>query len=257
MRIVFFVGTYRCDISRARDIIRETGRLADVWNEVNSYQAVRFAQIGATYATPHRDWVPIVKWYWGPTGGAYLKIDPDFPELYFSRPSFFDFIGTGKTRTAYEEMPNAYFTPADLKWWPAYDGQSDVIIDDFRPSYCTLEYLLRLLDRYPFQVAFKGGFRQFLAKRIIITSAFTPQQLFGDNSLGDNVNQLTRRITEIRHFSSLAAAISRSPAPDGPPEISAGAEDRGDEEVVFTPYVPGSRARGESPVSVPSSAGSV
>jgi hypothetical protein len=96
--------------------------------------------------------------------------------------------------------PNAYFTPATLQWWDGYDGHEDVIVDDFRASFCKLEYLLRLTDRYPFRVAYKGGFRQFLAKRIFFTSAFSPEQLFSGGN--DNVDQLLRRINTIREFTA-------------------------------------------------------
>jgi hypothetical protein len=190
--------------------------MEEVWNKVDSYQALRFAQAGASYGVK-RSWRPDVYWFYGPTG-------------------------VGKTREAYRLAPDAYFTTATLQWWDGYDGHEDVIVDDFRSSFCKLEYLLRLLDRYPFQVAIKGGHRQFLAKRIFITSAFSPSQLFSDG--GDNVNQLLRRIKEVRHFSQLAADIESeeargslvggwgSPVDDAPavPSPSPGAG--------FSPYQP-------------------
>ena len=152
-----------------------TGRIRDVYEQTNSYQAIQIARVGATYAGVQRTWRPDVYWFWGPTG-------------------------TGKTRKAFEMAPEAYFTPATLQWWDGYDGQEDVIVDDFRASFCKLEYLLRLTDRYPFRVAYKGGFRQFLAKRIFFTSAFSPEQLFDGGN--DKVDQLLRRITVIREFTS-------------------------------------------------------
>lgn len=152
-----------------------TGRMRDVYEQVSSYQAFRFAQLGATYGGVQRSWRPDVYWFWGPTG-------------------------TGKTRTAHKMAPDAYFTPSTLQWWDGYDGHEDVIVDDFRASFCKLEYLLRLTDRYPFRVAFKGGFRQFLAKRIFFTSAFSPEALFDGGR--DNVDQLLRRIKVIREFTA-------------------------------------------------------
>lgn len=54
-------------------------------------------------------------------------------------------------------------------WWDGYSGQSTVIIDEF---YCWLglDFVLRLLDRYPFAVETKGGSVQFTSKRVVFTS---------------------------------------------------------------------------------------
>lgn len=86
--------------------------------------------------------------------------------VYYGEP------GTGKSRTA-KEIADArgggvyYKTRGD--WWDGYQGEESVIIDDF---YGWLKYdeILRLTDRYPLQVPIKGGFTEFLAKLIIITS---------------------------------------------------------------------------------------
>ncbi len=74
----------------------------------------------------HRDpqLPPIVKVYWGETG-------------------------TGKTRTAYEELPGAYMKHGDIKWWDGYNTGQNVIWDDFVPSDAKISDLLVLLDRYP------------------------------------------------------------------------------------------------------------
>lgn len=66
-----------------------------------------------------------------------------------------------------------------------------MIIDDF---YGWIKYstLLRLLDRYPMRVEYKGGQANFLAKTIIFTSNRHPSEWYKmDNSA------LMRRITEI------------------------------------------------------------
>jgi hypothetical protein len=75
-----------------------------------------------------------------------------------------------------------------------------VIIDDFRPSQFSFQELLRLLDRYPHQVEYKGGTRQFLAKTIIITTPLSIEETF---SINENINQLQRRISETKEFKEI------------------------------------------------------
>ena len=50
-----------------------------------------------------------------------------------------------------------------------------VIIDDIRKDFCTCKQMLRLIDRYPYQIEYKGGSRQFLARKIWITCPFDPE----------------------------------------------------------------------------------
>jgi hypothetical protein len=106
--------------------------------------------------------------------------------------------GTGKTKFAFEQYPEAYmFGPENGKWWDGYDQHKEVIIDEFR-SQLTFSYLLRILDRYPMQVEYKGGMTQFTADTITITSPVHPA-LWYTNLSGDEgkMQQLRRRITGI------------------------------------------------------------
>lgn len=107
--------------------------------------------------------------------------------------------GTGKTRTAYEAHNNTeIYMKNDSIWWDGYTNQPIVIIDDYAPYHALrLNELLRLADRYPYQVQIKGGTIQFVAKRIYITTNFEPVVLFG--LLNEN-NPMTRRITLIKEF---------------------------------------------------------
>jgi len=54
-------------------------------------------------------------------------------------------------------------------WWDGYKQHKAVIIDDF---YGWLKYdeLLKITDRYPYQVPIKGGFENFTSEHIYITS---------------------------------------------------------------------------------------
>lgn len=78
--------------------------------------------------------------------------------------------GSGKSRTASElcSGQSVYYKPQG-DWWDGYRGQDNVIIDDFY-GWMRYDEILRICDRYPHQVPIKGGFKEFVAKRIFFTS---------------------------------------------------------------------------------------
>jgi len=107
--------------------------------------------------------------------------------------------GTGKSALAAERFPEAYWKPGGTKWWDGYDGQADVIIDDYRRDLCTFSELLRLLDRYPLIVENKGGSNQFLARNLVITTPRSPRDTW-ESRTNEDLAQLERRIDEVRLF---------------------------------------------------------
>jgi len=122
-----------------------------------------------------------VYWYYGPTG-------------------------TGKSRAANVEAPHAYWKSPVDKWWDGYSGQEDVIVDDYRRDLCTFATLLRLFDRYPLRVEYKGGSCEFRSKRIFITSPKSPKDTWTEGEkprTDEDIQQLLRRITKIVHFDAL------------------------------------------------------
>lgn len=109
--------------------------------------------------------------------------------------------GTGKTRSIYKEFDiNSIYEKPPGKWWDNYTGQPVVLIDDFDPKNCfdiTFDFYLKLLDRYPLQVEFKGGFTNFCSKIIIFTSNFHPDTWF---EMKENRSAFFRRIGKIVKF---------------------------------------------------------
>lgn len=120
-----------------------------------------------------RKWKTEIIWLWGPTG-------------------------TGKSKQASEMAPNAYWKMGGNKWWDGYDGEDDIIIDDYRCDLCTFSYLLRLFDRYPLRVESKGGSVEMLAKRIIVTAPYSPSEMWSGRT-PEQLEQLLRRIEHV-HF---------------------------------------------------------
>ena len=142
--------------------------------EVNSYQAMRTAELLKKYVEIQRNFKTFVYWFYGPTG-------------------------SGKSRCAEEMFPNAYWAMSTGKWWEGYDGQEVVIINDYRKDFCKFHELLNLLDRYPYRVECKGGSRQFTSKTIVITTPLSPEETW-ENRTSEDLGQLLRRIDNILFF---------------------------------------------------------
>lgn len=123
---------------------------------------------------PPRDFKTDVYWYYGSTG-------------------------TGKSRAASVACPDAYWKAPSDYWWDGYEGHADVIIDDYRCDFCKFSELLRLFDRYPLRLPVKGSTVQFRAKRIFVTAPKSPEEMWR-NRCEEDLNQLIRRITEIKFF---------------------------------------------------------
>lgn len=80
--------------------------------------------------------------------------------------------GTGKSRWAKDNFPNAYWKQRS-NWWDGYQGQDVVVIDEFY-GWLQFDLLLRLCDRYPLFVETKGGQVNFIARKVIITTNAIP-----------------------------------------------------------------------------------
>lgn len=170
----------RTDLCQTRSLALRKG-LRGVASSVKNYQAIRLAEVFLTYHEEARDWKPEVWWLWGPTG-------------------------TGKSHKAREICSTDAYTKSDAsKWWPGYDQHAEVIIDDFRDSWWSLTEMLRLLDRYECKVEYKGGYRQFMPKKIVVTSCMDPKDCY--KNTGESINQLLRRIDHIEHLTDMYVEI--------------------------------------------------
>lgn len=164
----------RNDISDIKEAVAQGKNMNQIIDIATNYQALKTAELILKYRERKRNWKPSVHWFYGPTG-------------------------TGKTRKAYELCENPYRkTNRSGKWWDGYDAHSHVIIDDIKDDSREMyEDLLELLDRYDVRVEHKGGSRQFLATKIIVTSAEHPYELF---KRFHQAKELLRRIDEITYI---------------------------------------------------------
>lgn len=128
-----------------------------------------------------------VLWFWGPTG-------------------------SGKTWSAWEEGGDkmvAVSLSGDRSnpFVNGYSDQTEILFDDLRSDQVSLARLLTLLDIYPVMVNIKGGSVPLLATLIIITAPSPPELVFSGSD--EDLGQITRRITEVREFSSRPAVLAQ------------------------------------------------
>ena len=118
--------------------------------------------------------------------------------------------GTGKTKRIYDYLETIGEKPyvwdnAMPTWWEGYSGERHVIMDEFR-GCLPMKYLLRLTDRYPMRVQYKGGSCQFMADYMYFTSSKQPSEWY-DDAFNDRVQQLLRRFDRILHVTSLDQVV--------------------------------------------------
>lgn len=170
----------RTDLESVKRIIDGGGSLRDVaessFGTYLRYERALRGYIGMVRGRP-RDWVTQVIWFWGSTG-------------------------TGKSRRAHAEagaLSNGDFcvlADNSTKWCEPYASHRCVIMDDFAGE-CPIAVLLRMWDRYPMQVAVKGGFVEWSPRLVYVTSNYHPAHFYGGHI---QWNALRRRISAIVGF---------------------------------------------------------
>lgn len=106
---------------------------------------------------------------------------------------FFGAPGTGKSHTAREYLPSAYWKD-NTKWWPGYSGQEDIIWDEFGGWSCTPSDFNKVFDKYPYQVEYKGGTTPLKGVNFIIISNFTPGTWWDTEKTRVDIRSIKRRI---------------------------------------------------------------
>lgn len=165
----------RVDLQAIREIVDEHKSMRSVLQVASNYQQLQIAKVCLTYVDPPKRPDLEVYWFWGPTG-------------------------CGKSFTASEEAgPDVYRCHSSNQWWDGYDGQLNVIIDDYRRDFCKFHDLLRLLDKYPMQAPIKGAYVPLCFTRLWITAPKLPKDMW-EGRTEEDLEQLHRRLHEVRYF---------------------------------------------------------
>jgi len=130
------------------------------------------------------------------------RIDP--PKVFWR----WGLAGVGKTRYVFDThgTDNIYVKDSSM-WWNGYTQQQVILIDDFCGKW-PFRDLLRLLDRYPYQGQYKGGYVKINSPYIYITCEFPPSHFWQGNELA----QVVRRLTFVNQVSvSITANLWASP----------------------------------------------
>lgn len=114
--------------------------------------------------------------------------------------------GTGKTRRIWEfaDVDMLWVHPGD-RWFDGYDGQPAVLFDDYDGSWFKITYLLKLIDRYIFQVPIKGAYTWWAPKVIYFTSNHHPKDWYPQAKEEHNAALIRRfrefgNIQECKHY---------------------------------------------------------
>lgn len=165
----------RSDLKEIKEAVRKDPKqLNEIVHEFgNNYQQLKYAESYQKYCFIHRD--------------------PQNPPKVFW---IFGRSGVGKTKLVYDTFGAENICPVLTKW-PAtgYVQQECFLIDDFRPDSMSFDTLLRITDRYPLSLEYKGGQIPLNSSFIIITSPVSIKETYGFNN--ENLKQLYRRVIEI------------------------------------------------------------
>jgi len=169
----------RSDIAEAVELIQDGNKMKVVAQQC-PVQFVKyhkgFKALQSELLEP-RDYVPTVTVLYGPTG-------------------------TGKSKRARELLDDYWvWTPQRGQWFDGYQGEENVIFEEFR-GQMPLGMMLSLLDRYECPVQYKGGTVEFRGRNIVITSPIHPREWY-ENSGDDKIDQLLRRITAIERVTEV------------------------------------------------------
>lgn len=115
-------------------------------------------------------------------------------KVYWGQP------GTGKSRDIHATYPNAYWKDSNNRWWDNYQGEKEIVLDDFIGKL-DQDFFLRLLDRYPLLVECKGGSYNFQAQTILISTMVDPMEWYNLTPASIAWRAIRRRVTEWVYYS--------------------------------------------------------
>lgn len=98
---------------------------------------------------------------------------------------------------------SVWYWGSEFPWVDGYAGEEIIVIDDFRDrdfkgQAVPINFMTRIVDKFPFKTQTKGGACQWNGRSFYMSSVMHPGDLWGASKM-DPVQQMLRRITELWH----------------------------------------------------------
>lgn len=88
--------------------------------------------------------------------------------------------GTGKSHTAHEMFPNAYWKTDSEDYWEGYNGEENVVLDEFT-GWLPFTTFARICDKYPYLMKVKHSSAYCGFKTIVVTSNRYPHEMYDES----------------------------------------------------------------------------
>lgn len=184
----------RTDISECKRRIDEGANLKQISNE--------HFDIFLRYHTALKHWYEL----------NVPDIEPTKPNVIV----FYGPPGTGKSEKARQLFPKAYVRPSDSRFWLQYNGQRDIILDDFAGQFEISDFL-RLTDCYGYVVRQMFGSHPTSFQNVILTTNILPWMWYSSYPY----KAISRRIDGYYFFNYDVDPVQLPvPQPPAAPDIS-------------------------------------
>lgn len=112
--------------------------------------------------------------------------------------------GVGKSWRARREYPDHYLKPCN-KWWDGYQGETNIIIDDFGKEHACLGHHLKIwADRYAYTAEVKGTSIKIRPEKVIVTSQYSIEDIWDDEETRSALRRRFRCIKMVNPFGHVA-----------------------------------------------------
>lgn len=182
----------RTELSSVTDMIMKGSSLKEA-AQADPATFVKFhsglSKLESMFQMKKRSWMTELFIYWGKAGSGKSHRAREEALAYLHQ--------TGSISDEDIYYCSAPAKKTDKMWMHGYEGESCVIIDDFYGTI-GIDVMKNLIDKYPCKVEVKNGHRQWLARKVWITSNQPWESWWGVELMrGDNKKAIERRITSI------------------------------------------------------------